>query len=166
MGGAASPLPACANYGQRGHCPSRVVTNRGQRGRCPSPPLSSTPPRVPIAMWNTRKYRQTNPNQVAQSIAPAPYTSPFPSSCKNKFTFMRISRTTRSPPRPGRRRWLSAARLQDRRSRRTYGRSFSQRLSCTSFSTANSSVTIPGTFFLLCANARVTSGTAANRRFV
>ena len=24
MGGAASPLPACANYGQRGRCPSRV----------------------------------------------------------------------------------------------------------------------------------------------
>ena len=27
-------------------------------------------------------------------------------------------------------------------------------------------VAIPGTFFILCANARVTSGTAANRRFV
>ena len=49
---------------------------------------------------------------------------------------------------------------------RTYGRNFSQRLSCTSFSTANSSVAIPGTFFLLCANARATSGTAANRRLV
>ena len=49
---------------------------------------------------------------------------------------------------------------------RTYGRSFSQRMSCTSFSTANSSVAIPGTVFLLCANARATSGTAANRRLV
>ena len=41
MGGAASPLPACANYGQRGRCPSRVVTNRRQRGWRPSPPSTS-----------------------------------------------------------------------------------------------------------------------------
>ena len=31
MGGAASPLPACANHGQRGRCPSRVASETAEQ---------------------------------------------------------------------------------------------------------------------------------------
>ena len=63
MGGATGTLPACANYGQRGHCPSRGVTNYRQRGRCPS--------RV-VANYGQRGRWQCRVVQIAGCVPAAP----------------------------------------------------------------------------------------------